>query len=166
MNSLFNRRSIRKYKNKAVDEEKIDKLLRAGFAAPSARNLQPYNFLVIDKREILDKIPEYHPYSSMILQAPLAILVLGDRNAQDMDGYIAQDCSAATENILIEATELGLGSVWLGVYPREERMQGMIELFSIPDNFIPFSLIVIGYADEHKEPSDRYDSAKVFRNGF
>lgn len=166
MNALFRRRSIRKYNNKNIENNKIELLLKAGFAAPSARNLQPYNFLVIDDRAILDRIPEFHPYSSMVMEAPLAILVLGDKRAQEMEGYIAQDCSAATENILIEATELGLGSVWLGVFPREERMSGMRELFNIPEHFIPFSLIVIGYPEETKEPSDRYDEAKIFRNGF
>lgn len=165
MNALFRRRSIRKYKkHMPVENEKLRKLLMAGFAAPSARNRQPWNFLIINERAILDKVPDYHPYAEMILEAPLAILVMGDRNMQEMDGYIAQDCSAATENILIEAAELGLGSVWLGVYPREERINGMRELFEIPLNLLPFSLIVIGYADEEKDSNQRYNEEKIYFN--
>ncbi|MDY6786746.1 MAG: nitroreductase family protein [candidate division WOR-3 bacterium] len=167
MNALFKRRSIRKYKkDRPVEKEKVRKILEAGFAAPSARNTQPYNFLVIDKRELLDSIPDAHPYAEMSREATLAVLVLGELEKQPNKGYIAQDLSAATENILIEATELGLGSVWLGVYPRGERMKNLKELFNIPDRFIPFSLIIIGYPDEKKPPSDRYSDEKVFYNKF
>ncbi len=165
MDALFRRRSIRKYiKDKPIEKEKIEILLKAGFAAPSARNCQPYNFIVIDDRNVLDKIPTIHPYASMSLSAPLAILVMGDNTLQENVDYLLQDCSAATENILIEATQLSLGSVWLGVYPRKERIKGIIELLNIPKKFIPISLIVIGYPAEKKEPSDRFDSRKVFYN--
>lgn len=165
MDALFRRRSIRKYiKDKPIEKEKVEKLLKAGFAAPSARNCQPYNFVVINDREVLNTIPKIHPYASMSLSASLAILVMGDSTLQENRDYLVQDCSAATENILIEATELSLGSVWLGVYPREERIKGIIELLNIPKKFIPISLIVIGYPAEKKEPSNRYDTKKIFYN--
>lgn len=164
MDALFKRRSIRRFKERSVDNDKVRMLLKAGFAAPSARNRQPWNFLVINERNILNRIPDVHPYASMIKEAPMAILVMGDMRDQEMEGYMAQDCSAATENILIEAAALGLGSVWLGVYPREERMDSIRELFSIPPHLMPFSLIVIGYANESKKPNDRYIEDRVFFN--
>ena len=130
-------------------------------AAPSANNKQPWHFVVITERAILDAIPNIHPYSRMLFEAPLAILVCGDTALESHPGYMAQDCSAAVENILIAARGLGLGTVWLGVYPREERIAGLKEVFKVPEGFIPFALISIGYPAEHKPPSARYDEARV-----
>jgi nitroreductase len=133
-------------------------------AAPSANNKQPWHFVVITERAILDAIPNFHPYSHMLFEAPLAILVCGDSGLESNSGYIAQDCSASVENILIAARGLGLGTVWLGVYPREGRMKGMWDLLKIPDSFIPFALISIGYPAEEKPPSHRYSEMKVHLN--
>ncbi len=167
MNSLFKRRSIRKFKRgMKIDNDKVKIILKAGFSAPSARNLQSYNFLIIDEKELMNQISDIHPYAGMVKDASLAIMVMGDRNQQDNEGYIAQDCSAATENILIETVELDLGSVWLGLYPMEERIESMRTLLNIPEHFLPFSLIAIGYPDEYKEPNDRYIDDKVFYNKF
>jgi nitroreductase len=164
LDAILSRRSIRRYTDKPVPTETVRKLLEAGMAAPSANNKQPWHFVVITEREILDAIPDFHPYSRMLFEASLAILVCGDSSLESHPGYMAQDCAAAVENILIAANGMGLGAVWLGVYPREERMAGMKELLKIPEGFIPFALISIGYATEEKPPSRRYSESRVHQN--
>ena len=115
MQSIFNRRSIRKYTGEAVPEEMIEQILRAGMAAPSAHNKQPWHFIVIDNKDTLLEIPKFHPYSNMLKEASHAIVVCGDSTIEESEGYWVQDCSAATENMLLMAQELGLGACWLGV---------------------------------------------------
>ena len=165
MDIIFKRRSIRQYKSDPVSEDKIKKILQSGMCAPSAGDERPWHFIVINKREVLDKIPSVHPYSNMIKQAPLAILICGDLSLEKHTGFWVQDCSAATENILIAATSFDLGSIWLGVYPREDRINGLKKLLEINDeNIIPFSLIPIGYPAEKKDPKDIYDEHKIHYN--
>jgi nitroreductase len=134
--------------------------------APTARNIQPWHFIVVDERAVLDQLSEAHPYAKMLKQAGLAILVCGDRKLQENDGYIVQDCSAATQNILLAAHANGLGSVWLGMYPREERMKDVGKLLGIPGHILPVSLISIGYPNEQKEAPDRYKPDRVHYNKF
>jgi nitroreductase len=164
LDTILGRRSIRRYTVKQVSSEIIHTLLEAAMAAPSANNKQPWHFVVITERAILDAIPNFHPYSRMLFEAPLAILVCGNTALESYPGYMAQDCSAAVENILIAAQGLGLGTVWLGVYPREERMAGMKDLLKIPEEFMPFALISIGYPAEEKPPSHRYSETRVHHN--
>lgn len=154
---LFQRRSIRSYQDRAVEDDKITKLLEAGMAAPSARNIRPWHFVVIKNRDILDKITDIHPYSSMLKEAPLAIAVCGKHDER----YWIQDCSAAMQNILLAATSLGLGSVWLGVYPREERTQQIKELLDLPEDISPLGIASIGYPNETKPNKELYESDKV-----
>ena len=163
---IFKRRSIRKYTSESVADDTIKVLLDAGMHAPSAKNLQPWHFIVVDEREMLDKLAVAHPYAKMLKQATLAILVCGDKNIQEMDGYIIQDCSAVTQNIMLAAHACGLGSVWLGMYPREERMKDVGTLLSIPDHILPVSLISIGHPDEVKDSPDRYKEDRIHRNRF
>jgi len=139
----------------------VESLLRSAMQAPSARNLQPWEFLIIRDRDTLKRIPDYHPYSSMVPSAGLAILVCGNKDLQENPGYIVQDCSAAVQNLLLEAVNQDLGAVWLGVYPREERMEAMTELFSLPDNIIPVALVSIGYPAEMPGIQDRYVPEKA-----
>jgi nitroreductase len=164
MNSLFARRSIRHYTKEPVSQDTIEQLLKAAMAAPSAGNQQPWHFVVIQDRKILDEITNIHPYARMTTEASVAILVCGDLRAEKHPGFWVQDCSAATENILIEACEIGLGAVWVGVYPNEQRIAAMSKLAGLPDKIIPLSLIPIGYPAEHKPPSERYDIAKIHYN--
>lgn len=165
MDAIFKRRSIRKFTNQPIPNEVVKQLLEAAMAAPSAGNEQPWQFVVITEREILDKIPSIHPYSQMIKEAPLAILVCADMtlNKYDVDYWI-QDCSAATQNILLAATDKGLGTVWLGVYPRADRVEGLKKLFSLPEHVIPFALIPVGYPAEEKPPINRYKEDRVHYN--
>ena len=113
------RRSIRKFAGKLLTNKEINLLLEAAMYAPSARNLQPWHFIVVTERTLLDKIMQAHPYAAMLNEAPLAIVVCADENIEKSEGYQAQDCAAATQNILLAAHAMELGSVWLGVFPRE-----------------------------------------------
>ncbi|GAI33467.1 unnamed protein product, partial [marine sediment metagenome] len=121
MEAILARRSIRKYTKQPVSDEVLKELLEAAMCAPSAGNRQPRCFVVINGRKILDEIPKYHPYAEMLKEAPMAILVCCDRDLQ-MGDYGVQDCSAATQNILLAAHAKGLGAVWLGTYPEEQRV--------------------------------------------
>jgi nitroreductase len=164
MEAILSRRSIRRYTPDPVPEEVIQELLAAAMSAPSASNEQPWQFVVIDDRHLLDEIPKFHPYAGMLKQAPLAIAVCGDLKLEMMSGYWIQDCSAATENLLLAAHAKGLGAVWLGVHPREERANSVGELLGLPEQVRPLCLISIGYPAEQKPPSHRYDASRVHRN--
>jgi nitroreductase len=161
---LTSRRSIRKYTDKEVADELIEKLLIAGMYAPSAGNQQPWHFLVIKDKTLLTKITEFHPYAKMLPNASVAILVCADTQLETKIGYWHIDCSAASQNILIAAHGLGLGAVWLGIYPRPERQEGMRELFHLPQNIEPFSLISVGYAAEEKPTPERFKADRVHTN--
>ena len=164
LEAIFSRRSIRKYRKKPITDSLIKELLEAGMSAPSAGNEQPWHFIVITNLKILNTIPSFHPHSQMLKDASLAILVCLDLNLEIHKGMGFQDCSAATENILIAVNAIGLGAVWLGIYPREERVKGMRRLLNIPDNVLPFSLISIGYPAEQKQKENRYNNSRVHYN--
>lgn len=166
MDAILTRRSIRRYTAQPVAEELITGFLKAAMAAPSAGNEQPWEFVVLTERTILDRIPSFHPYAAMLKEAPAAILVCGDLAREKHEGYWVQDCSAATENILIAVNEKGLGAVWLGIYPREERVRGLRQLLSIPETIVPFALVAIGYPAEKKEPADRFDASRLHYNSW
>ena len=166
LDCIFGRRSIRLYTDKSVDEESIQTLLQAAKAAPSARACDPWRFLVLTQRNVIDSVSELLPYGKMLKMAPLAIVVCGDitkAHSQSLS-YMLQDCSAATENILIAAHVLGLGGVWLGVHPNEDRMAGIRKLFTLPEEIIPVNVLSIGYPAEVKEPRTRYNAEYVHHN--
>jgi len=158
---VLSRRSIRKYTGEPVLDEHVERLLRAAMAAPSAGNQQPWEFIVIRDRDVLAAIPDVHPYASMVPKAQLAILICGDRGKERWPQYWVQDCAAATENLLIAAAQLGLGAVWLGVHPLEERADGVRALLGLPMHITPFALVPVGWPAEDKAPSDRYDERRV-----
>ena len=164
LDAIRTRRSIRTYLDRPVPEELIQKLLVAAMQAPSARNQQPWQFVVIDDRAILARIPKVMPNAGMAGSAPLAILVCGDLGLEQSEGYWVVDCAAAVENMLLAAHALGLGAVWCGVYPREPRMEGLRQLVGLPQNVVAHSLVVIGYPAEQVQPEDRYRSERVRRN--
>ncbi len=158
---VLTRRSIRKYTEEPVADEQVELLLRAAMAAPSAGNQQPWHFVVVRDRERLQAVTVAHPYASMLPGASLAILVCGDTGPKKWPEFWEQDCSAATENLLIEAERLGLGAVWLGVHPRAERVDALRALFGLPDRVVPFALVALGHPAERKPPSDRYEPSRV-----
>ena len=166
MDTILSRRSIRRYQNCPVEEALVEYCLRSAMAAPSAHNQQPWAFVVIDDRELLDAIPGFHPYSRMLYEAPMAILVCGDERELKSPDFWPQDCAAAVENILLAACSRGLGSVWMGVYPKEPIMQGFRRLLNMPGYLVPFALVALGYGAEEKEPSERYDPGRVRRNAW
>ena len=159
--TIFTRRSIRKYTNEKIADELITLLLKAAMFAPSARNYQPWHFVIITKRDHLDQLAEIHPYGNMLKQAPLAILIAGDKNIEPAEAYINQACAVATQNILLAAHAKGLGAVWLGVYPREERMKGMSDYLQLPENIIPISLVSMGYPEEKKSQPERFKPERI-----
>lgn len=164
LEAIFGRRSIRQYTAQAVSSELIDELLRAAMAAPSAGNQQPWHFVIIDDREILNTIPQFHQYSAMLKNAPLAIAVCGDTRFEKYKGYWVQDCSAAIQNLLIAAHAKGLGAVWLGIYPEDRRVQKTQDLLELPPEVIPLAIISIGYPAENKSPANRYNPDRIHHN--
>jgi len=164
LEAIFTRRSIRSFTDERVSEADLHDLLKAGMQAPSARNEQPWHFVVIDDRELLHAIPEFHPHSKMLYEAPLAILVCSDRKLETKRASWLQDCSAATENILLAAHAKGLGGVWLGIFPDAERVKGMQELLSLPEDVRPVALLAIGHPSVKVEPEDRFKESRVHRN--
>ena len=166
LEAIRTRRSIRAYEEKPVPEELIRQLLGAAMMAPSARNAQPWHFVIVDDRKLLREIARINPNAQMAERAPMAILVCGDLQLELSPGYWVVDCAAAVENMLLAARALGLGAVWTGVYPREARMKGLRRLLDIPDQVIPHSLVVLGYPAEHPPSEDRYRPDRVRRNGW
>lgn len=162
--AILTRRSVRQYTDQAVSAAEVKTLLEAAMSAPSANNQQPWVFVVIDDRQTLDHIPNIHPYAKMLRQAPLAILLCGDLGREKSPGYWLQDCSAATQNLLLAARALGLGAVWLGVHPRKEREQGLRELLAIPEHIVPLALISIGRPAVEQKAANRYDESRIHHN--
>jgi len=160
---IYSRRSVRKYQDIEISSEIMDDLLQAAMAAPSAVAKDPWHFIVIRKREMLNRIADILPHGQMLRHAAAAIIVCGDINrAHDQkESYMLQDLSAATENILLAATALGLGSCWLGVHPRRERTEGLRNLFNLPDGIIPMCSIALGWPAEKPPARTRYNPEHV-----
>lgn len=167
MNAIFERKSIRKYTDQPVPYEMIEKILEAGMCAPSAGNERPWHFVVLDDKNVINEIPKINPYANMLKEAQYAIVVCGDVNLVKMKQYQdfwIQDCSAATENMLIMAQHLGLGAVWLGVHPVQELVNAIRNLLQIPDHVNPLSIISIGYPAEQRDPGNRFDKTRIHLN--
>lgn len=165
LDCIFSRRSIRKYKQIPIEKEKIQLIIKAGMYAPSAGNQQPWHFIVIDDRNLLDYISEKHPHAKMLKEAQIAILVCADLNLEiKYKNNWVLDCSAAVENMLLCATDLGIGSVWLGVYPNPDRIEMIRKLFDLPENIIPHTLISLGYPNEEKSTEDRFKPERIHYN--
>ena len=160
------RRSIRKYKKTDVSKEKIIEIIKAGMNAPSAGNEQPWEFIVITDRKLLDKIMEIHPYAQMLAETNTAILVCGNLAKEKHKDYWIQDCSAAVENMLLEIVNQNLGGVWLGVYPRQNRCKQLAKLFFLPENVIPFAIIALGEAAEEKPLKNEFHPDMIKENDY
>ena len=167
--NIMSRTSVRSYTNRHVEKAKIEKMLHAGMAAPTAMNRQPWHFIVVDDRALLDAIAEATPNAGMAKKAPLAIVVCGDKNKFAEGGareMWSQDVSAATENILLQAHAMGLGAVWTGTFPSEERVKAISTLLNMPSNLVPFCTIVVGYPDGDVTPKDKWNDENVSYNKF
>ncbi len=163
---LISRRSIRKFTGKKLSGEDLRDIIKAGMYAPSARNKQPWHFLVINQRKLLEKIQEVHPYASMLVEAGQAIVVCGDENLQNGPGYWVVDCSAATQNILLAAHARGFGAVWLGVHPREERSRAIESLLQLPQHIKVLSIIALGYPAEKQDIPERFKEERIHFNSW
>jgi len=163
-NPIFDRRSIRKFSSRAVEKESLDHLVEAAMFAPSAGNQQPWQFVVVNDRQVLDELIASGPYTSALKTAQAAIIVCCDMERVTREGFWIQDCSLASHNILLEAFNLGLGTVWIGCYPREDRMENVSQTLHLPVYAVPLNIIAIGYPDEQKERPDRNDPARIHYN--
>ena len=152
MKAILARRSVRRYTSEPVEDKLVHDLLEAAMAAPSAGDERPWEFIVLRERTVLDAIPAIHPYAQMAREAPLAIVVCGDLQKQKYPGFWVQDCSAATENLLLAVTDAGLGAVWCGIYPLDERVEAFRKLLGTPPHIVPFALVPIGRPAEKKAP--------------
>jgi nitroreductase len=161
MDAIATRRSVRTYTDKAVDAEQIEKIIKAGMMAPSAGNQQPWHFIVVRDQEKLKLIPDFHPYASMLKKVSVAIVVCGNPNGKKWPDFWVQDCSAALQNMLLAARDSGLGTVWVGVYPLEDRMKGLRKLFDIPEDIYPFAIVPIGWPDSDFKAMERYNASLV-----
>jgi len=164
LDTIFTRRSIRLYTDKSISPDTIELLLKAGMQAPSAGNQQAWQFMVITDRARLNALAEVLPYGKMLTTAPLSIVVCGDLDREKSKGFWVQDCSAVTQNILLAAHDQGLGAVWLGVYPREERVRDVQNVLGIPERVVPLCAIAVGFPAEQKPRTDRFDASRVHYN--
>lgn len=165
-NVIFKRRSIRRFLDKPVEKDKLERILRAGMQAPSAHNNQRWELLVVsdkDKREALSKMS---PWAGMVAKAPIAIVVLGDYSDEKLQRWFQQDLSACTQNILLQTAEEGLGGCWMGFYPDMERVGMIQDYFKIPSEIVPFSVIAIGYSEDENRFVDRFNPDKIHYNMY
>jgi nitroreductase len=161
---IYTRRAIRKYTDKKVSDELIEKLLKAGMSGPSAVNEQPWHFIVVKDKKLLEGIPKASQFAQMAKDAAFAIIVCGDPKLQKIEGFWSQDCCIAAQNILLAAHALGLGAVWTAAYPMQDRVDNLQKLFSIPKNIIPLCVIPLGYPAEKKEPVERFKKERVHQD--
>jgi nitroreductase len=161
LEAIRTRRSIRKYTQEPVEQEPVEEIIRAGMMAPSAGNEQAWHFVVIRDPKKLRALSQNHLYASMVHLAPVAILVCGDLKLDKSSGYWAQDCAAATQNMLLAAHGLGLGSVWIGLYPREQRVADIRALVAMPERIMPFALLPLGYPAEEKSHVNRFNPRRI-----
>ena len=167
--TIMTRTSIRSFTDRAVSADTVEMLLRAGMAAPTAVNLQPWHFVVVNDRAKIDELGGNGRQSQMWHESPLVIVVCGNME-QAMEGagqaFWVQDCSAATENILLAAHALGLGAVWTGCYPIEERVANISQVLGLPEHIVPLCAIVMGFPNESPQPKDKWKPENVSYNGF
>lgn len=160
MNSIFHRISVRKYEERAVEPEKIEMMLKAAMAAPSACNQQPWEFYVVIDKELIGQLSEVSPYAKCAKEAPV-VFVPCFRSEGIAPEYFNIDMSAAVENLLLEADTLGLGAVWMGISPDEGRMEAVRKVLDIPANLNAFALVPCGYPAEEREQENRYEESRV-----
>ena len=167
MDIIFDRRSVRKYTEQKIEAEKVDRMLRAAMQAPSATNQQPWEFLVIDDKKTIVKLSEFSPYAKMLPGAPLAMVIL-EKQGMRAPLFTEQDLGAAVQNLMLQAVEDGLGSVWMGVGRETERETFLTEMFNLPETVKPFAVLAIGYpSDENANKFvDRYDETRVHYNKY
>lgn len=165
-NVIFTRRSIRRFESKPVEQDKIERILKAGMQAPSAHNLQPWEFLVVTEQEKRDAVSQMSPWAGMVAKAPVTIIVIGHQENENAMKFLPQDLGACTQNILLQIANEGLGGCWMGFYPDMERVDAIRQYFNLPQDRIPFSVIALGYSQDENRFIDRSDMSKVHFNNW
>lgn len=160
MNSIYHRVSVRKYQDKPVEREKIDAILRAAMQAPSAGNQQPWEFYVVTRRALIEKLAAVSPYAGCTKGAP-AVIVAAYREDCMMPEYVQIDLSIAMENLWLQTDKQGLGGVWLGIAPIEERMRAVEEIMDMPKGLRAFATFPVGYPAENRRQQNRYDENRI-----
>ena len=163
---IKNRRSIRKYNGNPISAEDIQTILECAMSSPTARNIQGWRFVVVDKKELLTSISQGIEHGKMCKDADKAIVVCYEIDDETSKLYWQQDASAATQTILLSATALGISSVWVAVHPRQEKAEFITELFNLPKNIKPLSIVALGYNDNYLKEADRFDKNKIVYNGY
>ncbi len=166
MEAIRTRRSIRKFEDRDIPKEMIREILDAAMMAPSAGNSQPWQFVVVNDRETLDATKDIHPHLKMVTQAKVGILLCADLSLEKFPGYWTQDCSAAMQNMLLAIHGLGLGAVWTGVYPMEDRVKAFTTMFNLPEKVIPLGFVPIGWPAQTIKSESRYKEERVHYNTY
>lgn len=167
MNSIFQRRSIRSFLQKEIEESKIEQILKAGMQSPSSRNKQPWEFIVLTDREKIIDASQFSRYGAKAMGAGCIIITLANMELTNNDQrWFSQDMASCTQNMLLQTVEENLGGFWIGIFPNEERMQPIVDYFKLEKHLIPFSMIAIGYTKEENKFIDRYHSEKVHWNRY
>ena len=170
LENIFARKSVRSYTDQPVSREQLDTLVRAAMAAPSGRDMRPWKFVVVDDAAVMDSLSRQLPYAKMLQEAAAAIVVCGDMSIVDKSGNPSVnwqfDCSAATQNLLLAAEAMGLGAVWTGVHPYEDRLAAVKRALILPEHIIPLNVIPIGYPKGEALPKDKYAVENIHYNGW
>lgn len=170
LENIFARKSVRSYTDQPVSREQLDTLVRASMAAPSGRDMRPWKFVVVDDAAVMDSLSRQLPYAKMLQEAAAAIVVCGDMSIVDKSGNPSVnwqfDCSAATQNLLLAAEAMGLGAVWTGVHPYEDRLAAVKRALILPEHIIPLNVIPIGYPKGEALPKDKYAAENIHYNGW
>lgn len=166
MKSIKTRCSVRVFEDKPILDSDVEKILRAGFCAPSACNYQPWQFVVVKEKTRLLKLATTSPYATPLETAVCAIVVLADLSCNPSLDYCQQDCAAATQNMLIQANKLGIGSCWLGGYPNQDRVEAIRSILSVPEGIVPLWTIALGYPDQKLNIQDKWKPEKIHRESY
>ena len=161
MENVFHRVSIRKYEDKAVEKEKIIQILKAGMQAPSACNQQPWEFYVVTDKEKIQELSKATPYSGCAAEAPVVIVPVYHTKGLVVQDMAQIDMAIAQENIWLETDALGLGGVWIGIAPMQDRMNLVHKILNLPKNLEVFSLFALGYPAETRPQQDRFDPGRI-----
>jgi nitroreductase len=159
MDLMYARRSIREFTDESVTDEQVETMLKAAMAAPSAQDLQPWHFVVVRKRKTLDRLAQVHKYAYMLEKAPLAVVVCGDEEVSEK--HWVEDTCVATQNLLLAATALGLGGVWISLYPKKKHQKYVRELLDIPDHLGVLCALAVGHPAEKKPARTKYDPSRA-----
>jgi nitroreductase len=164
--AIETRRSIRRYRPDPVPEDRIDAWLRLLMRTPSAADARPWQFVVVDRRDLLDRLEQAMPKCEMLRTAPAAILVVAEPAREKIPGFWPQDCACAAVNLLLAAHADGYGACWIGVHPVADRERACREALGMPESAMPFALIALGRPDETPASDDRYEAGRIHRNGW